>query len=82
MTKQSGLMTSALNAASSGIKAGIGLVGSVASSVTTAGAGVASSAIGGVGKLVERMTSPQGDRQPPIVNYTDMVVKDNGTMVA
>lgn len=73
--RNSGVMTSALNAAQSTISSSLGVVGKVASSVAKTGGGVAATAVGDLGKLVTRMTSPTGGKPTPLESYVTMVTK-------
>ena len=70
-------MTSALNAATSGISSGMSLVGQVASSVAKVSTSAASGVIGTLGNLVNRMTTSPGNKPTPVESYVAMVTKNN-----
>lgn len=71
--RQSGLLTTALNTASTGIASTIGAVGGIVDSVAKVG----SDGLGEFGKLVNKITSSSGNKPTPVESYVAMVTSQN-----
>lgn len=69
--RQTGLLASALNLASTGIQGSIGLVGRVADSALGVG--------GDLAKVVGRMAGTNNTSPTPIESYVSMVSRQNAT---